>query len=64
MAKKSKSFWDKFKDSVMSMGDETAGPAKKSTRKAKPKKAAAKKRSTAKAKAKPKAKKRTSKKKR
>jgi hypothetical protein len=62
MAKKSKSFWDKFKDSVMSMGDETAAPAKKSARKAKPKKAAAKKRSTSKAK--PKAKKRTAKKKR
>jgi hypothetical protein len=50
MAKKSKSFWDRFKDSVMSMGDETAGPARKS----KPKKAAAKKRSTSKARSKPK----------
>ena len=63
MAKKSKSFWDRFKDSVMSMGDETAGPARPSGRKAKPKKAAAKKRSTSKARSKPKAKKRTTKKK-
>jgi hypothetical protein len=50
---KSKSFWDRFKDSVLTTGSETAGGAKKS--KAKPKRK--------KAKAKPKAKSATTKKK-